>query len=291
MAVPNKKPVLKNTLRLVATNYFAHRVGENAAALAYYLLFAIFPLLIFLSNLLGLLELNVSSLTQTLQEFLPRDIVELVETYLDHVSGSSSRVLLGFSLVFSIWFPMRAVQGLMRDVRRAYGEARPQHPIAYTLRQLAYTVVFLVVIMLTLLLTTMGKRVIEYIDTLLPAGTLSISDYLLSIWQYLRFFLMALLMSLGIGALYAISLDKRQPIKTLLPGIFTALFSWLAVSIGFSFYTENFNNFSVIYGTLGAVILLLTWLYVSAAILILGAELNAALQTVRHQPEEALEKP
>lgn len=276
-----KKRVFKPMLRLLITNFFEHKVGKNAAALAYYLLFAIFPLLIFLSNLLGLLNLNVAVITQTLQNFLPRDIVELVESYLDYVSNTSSHMLLWFALVFSIWFPMRAIKGLMDDVRLAYHLGKPKNPIAYTVHQLIYTVVFLLVISLTLLFSTMGKHVLSYFINLLPKNTLRISEYLLSLWQYLRFLPVCLLMLVALGTLYAASLDKRPTIKSIVPGIIVALVAWMVVSIGFSFYVENFANYSVIYGTLGAVIVLLMWLYMTAVILILGAELNVALLTIR----------
>ncbi len=276
-----KNEVFKPTIRLLITNYFEHDVGKNAAALSYYLLFALFPLLIFVSNLLGLLDLNVTAITQTLQRFLPKDIVSLAETYLDYVSNTSSHVLMWFSLVFSIWFPMRAAKGLMNDVRLAYHLDKPQCPIAYTIRQLIYTIVLLFVIGLTLFLSTMGQNILSYIINRLPESTLRTSKYLLGIWQYLRFLPVGLLMFVAVGTLYAASLDKRQPVKAMFPGIFVALASWMIVSIGFSFYVENFANYSVIYGTLGAVIVLLIWLYMTAVILILGAELNAALLTVR----------
>lgn len=269
------------TLRLVISNFFEHNVGKNAAALAYYLLFALFPLLIFLSNLLGLLDLNVTAITQILQQFLPKDIVGLVESYLDHVSHTSSQSMLWFALVFTVWFPMRAAKGLMDDVRLAYHLGKPKHPIAYTIRQLIYTVVLLIVVGLTLLLATFGKHVLAYINQWIPERTLRISDYLLGLWQYLRFLPIGLLMFAALGTLYAASLDKRPPWKAMLPGIAVALISWMVVSIGFSFYVENFANYSVIYGTLGAVIVLMMWLYMTAVILILGAELNAALQTVK----------
>lgn len=103
----------------------------------------------------------------------------------------------------------------------------------------------------------------------------------MTIWQYLRFIPVGMLMFAALGTLYAASLDKRQPWNEMLPGITVALVSWIVVSIGFSVYVENFANYSVIYGTLGAVVVLLMWLYMTAVILILGTELNAALQTVR----------
>ncbi len=280
-----KKPVFKQAIRLLVTNFYEHEVGKNAAALAYYMLFAIFPLLIFLSNLLGLLDLNVAVITQTLQRFLPNAIVELLETYLDYVSHTSSHVLLWFSLVFSIWFPKRAVKGLMDDVRLAYHLDKPKDPIKYTIRQLIYTVVFLLVLILMLVFLIIGKQALSHIVNLLPENTLHISEYLLSIWQYLRFLPIALLMIVALAMLYAASLDKRQPIKAIMPGIIAALVAWMVVSIGFSFYVENFANYTIIYGTLGAVIVLLMWLYMTAQILILGAELNAILLTVSSNNE------
>lgn len=280
-----KKPVFKPTMRLLVKNFFNHDVGKSAAALAYYLLFALFPLLIFISNLLGLLDLNVNSIIDALQRFLPSDVVGLVESYLEHITHTSSHALMWFALVFSIWFPMRAAKGLMDDVRLAYHLDKPKKPVAYTIRQLIYTILLLVVMVLTLVLTVLGEHVLGFIIDLLPENTLNISDHLLGVWQYVRFIPVGLLMFVALGTLYAASMDKRQPVKTILPGIFAALLSWLIVSVGFSFYVENFANYSVIYGTLGAVIILLMWLYMSAVILILGAELNAALLTVRKEIE------
>ena len=275
-----KSPFLQTLCQLV-TNFFEHNVGKSAAALTYHLLFAMFPLLIFISNLLGLLDLNVNAITKALQQILPNDVVGLVESYLDYVSHTSSRTLFWFALVFSIWFPMRAVKGLMDDVRLAYHLEKPKHPISYIIRQLTYTILFLIVIVLTLILTIMGENVLSYIISLLSGDTIRISNFLLGLWQYLRFLPVSLLMFLALGTLYVAAMDEKQPIRSLLPGIAASLFAWLAVSIGFSFYVENFANYSVIYGTLGAVIILMMWLYMTSLILILGAELNSARKTVR----------
>lgn len=278
---PRGPKVFVPTIRLLIQNYFDHNVGKNAAALAYYLLFALFPLLIFLSNILGLLDLNVDAIMQSLQQILPKDVVGIIESYLDYVSHTSSHTLLWFSLVFSVWFPMRATKGLMDDVRLAYHLDKPARPMAYLLRQLLYTVVLLLVIGLTLLLSTFGKQVLGFVNTLLPESTLRFSNYFLGIWQYLRFLPIGVLMFAALGTLYVASLDKRRPMKEIRPGIVFALAAWMIVSVCFSFYVENFANYSVIYGALGAVIVLLMWLYMSAVILIMGAELNSALASVR----------
>ena len=276
-----KKSVLRQTLRLLFTNLFEHNVGKSAAALAYYLLFALFPLLIFASNLLGLLDLNINAVTETLSHFMPKDVEGLVENYLDYVSHTSSKTLLWFALVFSIWFPMRAVKGLMLDVRKAYHLGTPKKLIRYEIRQLIYTVVFLIVIAVTLFLSTMGENILSLIFEYFPKNAPKRSGYLLNIWQYVRFIPAGILMFVALGTLYAMSMDEKQKFRTFLPGITLALFGWMIVSIGFSFYVENFASYSIIYGTLGTVIILMVWLYMTSLILIIGAELNAALKTIR----------
>jgi len=268
-------------LKLLAKNFFAHDVGKQAASLAYYFVFALFPILIFLSNLLGLLDLNVAAITNALLEFLPHDVVGIIESYLEHISHTSSRSLLLFALIFSVWFPMRAAKGLMNDVRRAYHLGKPDRIGIYLLRQLIYTFILLLVIGLSLPLSALGKHVILQINLLLPESAVQLSSFSLTMWQYLRFLPVAFLMFIALATLYAAALGKRQPIKEIWPGIAFAMVAWVLVSICFSFYVNRFANYSVIYGTLGAVIVLLMWLYFTALILIIGAELNAVLHRLR----------
>ena len=83
--------------------YYTHDVARDSAALTYYLLFAIFPLLIFISTLLGLLELDGAYIASVLEPLLPADVLNVLQSYLDYVSANQSRQLLWFSLVFSIW--------------------------------------------------------------------------------------------------------------------------------------------------------------------------------------------
>ena len=150
----------------VLLRYFRHDVPRDSAALSYYLLFAVFPLLIFISVLLGALELNVESITSYLGNFAPPAVVGIVRAYLEYVSGNSSRNLLWFSLIFSVWFPMRATSCLMHSVRKAYGYAAPPNMWLGILRTLVFTVLLIVGIALTALLTVVGRRILEFASTL-----------------------------------------------------------------------------------------------------------------------------
>ena len=140
------------------------------------------------------------------------------------------------------------------------------------------TLVFLVIVTLTLLLCVLGRRFLSAVAGWLKLGQrLRIPASGLNLWQYFRFLLLGALMFLILVLLYTVAQDKRPPIRTLLPGIALSLVSWLVISMGFSLYVENFGKYSIIYGALGTVIVLLIWLYMTSFLLILGAEFNAAL--------------
>ena len=274
--VKEKKYVIKPTLCLVARNFSDHEVGKNAAALSYYLLFTIFPLTIFFSNLLGLLDINISLTTEQLDKFMPRDVVILLESYFDYVSNSSSYKLLWFSLVFSIWFPMRAASGIMDSVRVAYRLEKPENSVKYIMKQLLYTVVLLFAIVACLILTIIGKNFMMFIWSITPDETIWLSELFASIWQYFRFVPICILMFVALGSLYSLSLDEKHKHGAMIPGIAVAMLVWMVASIVFSFYVENIASYSVIYGTLGAMIILLMWLYLAALSIIMGVEFNAA---------------
>lgn len=266
--------------------YLIHGVAQEAAALAYYLLFMIFPLLIFLSSLLGLLDLDVSGISMALGTLLPAGVVDLVESYLSYVSQTSSRTMLWFGLVFTIYFPMRAADCLMMAVRKAYHLPRPKNQILYMAKVLLYTVFLLVTIALTLALVTVGRAALEFAGrfVVVPAA-------FIDLWSDLRFLILGGVMFGAVGLLYAAAQDSRQPARNVVPGAVVALVGWMVVSAAFSFYVENFANYSVIYGALGTIIVLMMWLNLTAVMLIMGAEINGALVSLRgRRPPNARKK-
>ena len=259
--------------------YFGHDVARQAAALAYYLLFTIFPFLIFLSSLLGLLDLDISGITRSLNSLLPAGVLDLVETYLRYVGQTSSAAMLWFGLVFSIYFPMRAADCLMQAVRRAYRLPQPKSQILYTAKVLLYTVFLLVAIALTLGLATVGRAALRLAERFvtLPEG-------FIDLWGDLRFLVLGGVMFAAVGLLYAAAQDCRQSVWSIIPGVAAALAGWMVVSAAFSFYVENFANYSVIYGALGTIIVLMMWLNITAVVLIMGAEVNGVLIAMGRGP-------
>ena len=155
----------------MAQRYFDHHVARDSAALTYYLLFALFPLLIFLSNLVGMMSLDINQFLAWLHPIMPQEALEIIEQYLIYVSRDSSRQLLWFSLIFSIYFPYRAASALMGSVRKAYGAQPPTHFWRYQFKLLLYTLCLIVIIVLSIALSVVGGRVLNFVS-----GYISLSD-------------------------------------------------------------------------------------------------------------------
>ena len=263
-------------LYLMAKRYLRHNVAIQSAALAFYLLFMIFPFLIFISALLGLLQLDVAAILLAMEEFLPREIVNIAAVYLNYVGANPSPQLMVFGLCFSIYFPMRATNALMRSVRTAYHLGPPRGAVSHMLKTLLYTVVLIVAIALTLTLMSVGERVLAY-----AVVNFHLPSFVAELWARLRFPVVAVVGYFALFFLYALAQDSRQPWRNIWPGTLAALAAWMALSWLYAWYVENIAHYSLLYGSIGTVIVLLIWLNMSAITLIMGAELNGTLMSLR----------
>lgn len=275
--IPGSNPLLR-TAYLMFRRYLGHGVSIQSAALAFYLLFTVFPLLIFFSALLGQLHLEQGELLAGLTRFLPAEVLDFAAAYLDYAARNSSVRLLLFGLFFSLYFPMRATNTLMRAVRTAYRLGPPRAPVRHILRTLLYTVMLIVTVVLTLILLTAGRRLVDF-----AAAELGLPVEIALLWRRLRFPVTALLMYFALFMLYAMAQDGRRSVGDLWPGTVFALLGWMAASMLYSLYVERIASYSLLYGSLGTAVVLLIWLYLTAAVLIMGAEFNGTLIALRRE--------
>lgn len=271
------KPIIRRlrpAMRLF-TRCTKDEVTTRAAALAYYLVFSIFPLLILFSLIIGSLHIDTATMDILLARVLPKDMIDMLKGYLDYVTRTFDMKLLMFALVFSIYFPWRFIRSLMDGIRISFRQESEESFIRRTLKQILCTLLIPLTLAASLILIILGHNVITFLVSLLPPQTLRLSDFLLTLWQYGRFLIAAAIMSIALIILYRCSIPTRVPFKTLLPGIVFSIIAWVISSIAFSFYVENFGDYSVIYGTLGAFVILLLWLYLTGLIFLAGSEINA----------------
>ena len=162
--------------------FFTHDVGRDSAALSYYFLFAIFPLLILISLLVGLLHVNIESTSALLSQVIPADVVGVIENYLSYVSGLRSPKMLWFCMIFSIWFPMRAINCLTHSIRKAFGHGNPDSPLKNQFFLFLAALVLILVISFSLSLIVIGRRVLEF-----AARFITLSEGFITVWNYGRF--------------------------------------------------------------------------------------------------------
>ncbi|MEG2087028.1 MAG: YihY/virulence factor BrkB family protein [Angelakisella sp.] len=255
----------------LVNRFYRHSVGNSAAALTYYLLFAFFPFLIFVSSLLGRLELPPIS-TQTLRTFIPLEILELMNSFLQHVRESTTAPLLIFGLIFAVYFPLRAVSSLMDFICLAY-ETREKRSLLHRGFLILIVAVGLVVaIAVSMVILVAGQPLLTFVARFLPLSLKGIQ-----LWSTLRFLLLGGVILVLLLLLYLVAPGRVVPLRRALPGAVGSLCCWLMYTVGFSFYVEHMGNYSVVYGSIGAIIVLLLWLYATSVTIIMGAELNAAL--------------
>ena len=122
------------------------------------------------------------------------------------------------------------------------------------------------------MLVVMGRRALHFLSHLLP-----LSETFISVWGYRRFVILALVMAISLGLLYQLALGQRRPLREVLPGVGSSLAAWMLLSMAFSYYVENVAQYARLYGSIATIVVVLLWLYMSGQVLILGAELSAAL--------------
>ncbi|SDT29031.1 membrane protein [Paenibacillaceae bacterium GAS479] len=248
-------------------------VPALGAQLTYYLLLSFFPFLIFLVSLLGYLNLNGDELINEFILMLPEDGGNTVRTILSEVSVGSSGTLLSIGMIGTIWAASNGINAVIKGINKAYDEEENRPFWKVRGISLLATIVLAIVIILVVVLLIFGRVIGEYMFQKLdyPAG-------FEPIWTVVSFLLPLAAMILVFTLLYWITPNRKLNFRDVLPGACFATIGWIVTSILFSFYVSQFGNYTKTYGSLGGVIVLLVWLYLSSIIIVLGGEINAALR-------------
>lgn len=259
-------------LGLTVKGYLSNDIGKRAATLTYYLIFAIFPFLITVISLLGFLHLPMISLEGEAAGFLPEDVITLLNLTIAHMTATSSGTLLTFGLAFTLWFPLRAVKSMTDEVSQIYGEEKPK---GHTKRIIGLALFLLVLVPFMVVLMLIGERMLDFISNFIP-----IQQSFIRFWTKIRFLPMTVALLALVSAVYYFSPNRPPAWRYILPGAMLSTVAWLAISAGFSYYVDNMGKYSVIYGSIGAIIAFLVWLNWSMTSLLIGAVFNQSLRQV-----------
>jgi membrane protein len=268
----------RGLLTRVWRRFWADRIPDQSAKLSFYLLLSLFPLLIFLIALFGLVLQTGPALLEALQRYLravaPASASGLIDRTLTEIIRGSGGLTLSAALVFAIWTASQGMVALLEGLHIAFHvrKARPwwkTFPIAMVL-----TVITLTLTTVTLLLVLFGDRLSAIVAR--GSGTLRVAA---SAWRVLKWPLLVGFPLLAVDLLYLYgSRLARRRWHWLTPGAVVAVALWLIASFGFKLYLAVLDRFALTYGSIGAVIILLSWLYLTGTAILVGAEVNAAIE-------------
>jgi membrane protein len=263
-----------------------------AAALAFYFLLALIPMLIVLSSLLGYLPVpdvfqQVLSLMRTM---VPPDAMGMVEKIVGGVLTPHRGGLISFGLLTYIWAATGGHSALIEALDIAYDSPLPRSWWQNRLQALLLTFTSGALLSISLLGMMAGPHFGRWIEQLMPAA-----KGLAIIWPGMRWLVTFFTFVLGIELVYYLGPNVKHSFQSAFPGAACAVVGWFGGSFLLDYYIEHFAHYNLTYGSLGAVIGLMLWFYMMAVMILVGAELNAEIAKRRKRipslPDDPMSQP
>lgn len=263
--------VLKRTVSEIQSD----NVAIIAAGVAFFTMLAIFPLITACLSIYGLFAdpVQVQQQIAAIAPLLPSESWKLLDTQIRAVTEAPpERLRLGIAvgLVFALWSAGAGIRAIMQAMNIAYGERETRNPAAFLALAGALTLSVTLFMWLAL-------AVIIGVPALL--AMLHLGGIAAIVTRYMPWIIIVLLFACATFILYRVGPSRRQAkFRWVFPGVLFATVSWLFISGGFSLFVSEFSNYNKFYGSLSAVIILLVWFWLTAFVVIVGAELNAELE-------------
>lgn len=245
----------------------------SGAQLAYYLMLAFFPFLIFLMTLIGFSHLSSADVLEWIQRLLPGSVYDLTKSTIVEVVDYQHTGILGVSIVLTLWSASTGMRGVIKSINRAYDIQETRSFITRCIIGMLGVIGLALTVVSTLLMSVFGEVIGKYLNEILPFE--HIVAYL---WNVIRHGAIIVILIVVFAIIYKIAPAKKVKFIEVLPGAVISTIGWIIASAGFSYYVNNFSNYSRIYGSLGTIFVLMTWLYITSMVFIFGVEINSVLE-------------
>ena len=246
-----------------------------AAQLSYYFFLALFPAILFLLALASFFPLSniTDDVARSLGPFVSPQVLELIQEQMRRLANNENGGLLTFGVAGALWSSSAAVVSIVGALNRAYDieEGRPWWKVR--LVAIGLTLGVAAIVLMALMLVLVGPTLADRLGQ--STGWGAPFEWA---WLVLQWPLVFALVATGIGLLYYFGPDAEQDWVWITPGAIAATVLWLVISLLFKLYVANFTDYEGSYGTVGGVIVVLLWFYVSGIAILAGAELNAEIE-------------
>jgi membrane protein len=271
------------TLRELAARTWRETMEDNvfgrAAELAYYFLLALFPILIFLASLVAFLPGVQEAIFSALARFVPGEAMALVSRTIFDVTRNRSGGLISSGILGALWAASGGVTAVMGTLNVAY-DAKEERPFWKTrLIAVGLTILLALLIVGGTALIMFGDRFAAWL-----AAQLAVGSAFTVVWGVVHYLLGLALLFLGLELIYYFGPNVGQDWKRITPGAVFAVVSMIIASLLFSLYLRSAPDYSATYGSVGAVVVLMLWLYLAGAVTLIGGEINAEIAHAADEP-------
>lgn len=257
-----------------------------AAQLAYYFILALAPAIVALIAIATFFppELLQRAL-QAAEGVLPQEVYSILAQQVETLAGSRDSGLLTFGFLFALWSSSSAIVAITDAMNRVYDieESRPWWKVRLT--AILLTIALAVFVLVSVFLVLAGPSLAEWV-----ASQFGLGGAFAAAWKILQWPVILLLIATGIGLINYFAPDAEQDWEWITPGALLATVLWLVASLGFKLYVANFADYNATYGSIGGVIVLLLWFYISSLAILVGMELNAEIEHASVYGKEPGEK-
>ena len=249
--------------------YFAKRVSRSAAELAYFLVLTFFPVLICINAFVGLLNLNIQEVLDAAAPFFPKETLGILGDYVGYITNNQSTALLIAGAGMTLFSASAAFRALMNIMEELYGR-KGYRGVWRIAASLVFSVLFLFTVYLSFVVLLTGDWLFRLVEDFFNLEQAVLPWE----WQWFRFLLLFLMMFFFVLVVYRMAAPRGKPRPPVLTGAFLAAAALVAASALFSWFIGLSSRYSLVYGSLASVIILLVWLYLCGNILILGNVFN-----------------
>ncbi|MEH6944310.1 YihY/virulence factor BrkB family protein [Bacillus sp. JJ722] len=246
-----------------------HDVSGMAAQLAFFFLLSIFPLLLFLVTLLPYLPITAQDILAFLSTYVPESSMQIIESQVINIMQGSGK-LLSFGVIATLWSASNGMNAIHKALNRAYNVEDNRTYLFTRTISIILTIAMVFVFIIGLILPVFGKQIGMFIFS-----HLDLNHNFQVVWNVLRWVMSILILFCVFSILYWLVPFNRNLRRKVAPGALFTTVGWSVVSWGFSYYVNNFSSYTATYGSIGGIIALMLWFYLSAHIIIIGGELNA----------------
>jgi len=259
------------------TKIMENEILPLAGQLTYRLIFALFPFIIFLISLVGYFDIDVETLLEGSFAVFPLQIAEVINDVINDVVDTRNPNVLSASLLISVFTVASGFNAIMRGINKVYDQNDSRNIIIRWLFCVVLVIALAFAIITSLLVVIYGDAIYDIIYRHFDPNRL-----FAAIFGFAGLLITIAIMLATIMLIYRLSLGKKLPLVSMLPGAMLTIFVWAVSSSAFNFYINNFSRYSLVYGSIASIFITMLWLNIISATILIGAQTNALLDVRKY---------